>query len=120
METRFLLLPVDARAEAHEEAWELRHGGRVALCEEGEADQVAFGGDVEGVVLEEHFPPADELLRDDLGDLFPFDIGVGVLGAFGLDADAYQVRDGERGVEAYGAEVAEVGEAKLIEVLVSD
>lgn len=94
METRFLLVPVHARAEAHEEAWKLRHGGRVALCEEREADQVAFGGDVEGVVFEQHFPPADELLRDDLGDLFPIDSGVGVFGALGLDADAYQVGDG--------------------------
>jgi len=94
VETGFLLVPVDARAEAHEEAWKLRHGGRVALCEERETDQVAFGGDVEGVVLEQHFPPADELLRNDLGDLIPFDIGVGVFGAFGFEADAYEVGDG--------------------------
>ena len=94
MEAGFFLVPVDARAEAHEEAGELGHRGRVALYEEGKADEVAVGGDVEGVVLEQHLPPADKLLRDDVGDLIPFDFGVGVLGALGLDADAYEIGDG--------------------------
>lgn len=122
METGFLVDPVDAGAQPHEEAGQLGEAGRVALYEEREGDQLAFRRDFEIEVLGQHFAARDELLRDEVGHRVPGHGGVLRVPErlFVLDADGDQGADVEWIFESDGAEVAKVGEAELVEVLVCE
>ena len=122
VEAGFLVDPVDAGPQAHQEARELGQARAVAPEQEREAGDVPGGGDVEVEVLQEHLAAGDELIRDQVRDLGPGHVGVfGVAeGLFVPDADGDEGSDVERGFESDGAEVPEVGEAQLVEEFVRD
>ena len=122
MEALLLVDPVDAGAQAHQETGQLGEAGRVALDQEGEGLECAVGGDLHVEVLGQHLPAGQELVRDQIRHAVPGDALVfGVAeGFFVRDADGDEGADVEGCFECDGAEVAEVGEAELVEVFVRD
>lgn len=116
--TRLLVLPIDTRPQAHQKARQLSQRGRVPPDQQRQAQQRALGTDVEREILAEHVPALDEAVLDARRHGRP--IHAFVRGAVLRRGDGDEVDEGERRGEADGAEVGEVGEAELVEVLVAE